>query len=121
MPPDIYNPCQDGFYAKVWECLRRNEEFRKAYRAIANAPDFERKYDEYQVWEHFAKEDNEENDFAEIVLSSLLSGPAWDLCKIWRQHPETLRAKLESVYAPAMPLAWDAPSASECCSDRGYY
>jgi hypothetical protein len=24
----FYNPCDDGFVAKVWECLRRNEHFR---------------------------------------------------------------------------------------------
>lgn len=26
---DLYNPCDDGFAAKVWECLRRNRTFRK--------------------------------------------------------------------------------------------
>ena len=24
---DLYNPCDDGFAAKAWECLRRNEVF----------------------------------------------------------------------------------------------
>ena len=26
---DLYNPCDDGFVAKVWECFRRNSEVRR--------------------------------------------------------------------------------------------
>ena len=29
MRPKPYNPCADGFAAKAWECLRRNEKFKK--------------------------------------------------------------------------------------------
>lgn len=29
MKPEFYNPCADGFAAKAWECLRKNEEFKK--------------------------------------------------------------------------------------------
>ena len=28
MKPELYNPCADGFAAKLWECLRRNEQFK---------------------------------------------------------------------------------------------
>ena len=28
MKPKLYNPCADGFAAKLWECLRRNEQFK---------------------------------------------------------------------------------------------
>lgn len=30
MSDTFYNPCEDGFVAKFWECLRRNPEFRDA-------------------------------------------------------------------------------------------
>ena len=28
MKPELYNPCADGYAAKCWECLRRNEQFK---------------------------------------------------------------------------------------------
>ena len=29
-----YNPCADGYVAKCWECLRRNEAFRKTFDSL---------------------------------------------------------------------------------------
>jgi len=34
MKPIGYNPCSDGFPAKVWECLRRNKKFRDEVESI---------------------------------------------------------------------------------------
>ena len=36
-----YNPAQDGFAAKVWECLRRNSKFRSVIERYLSTPESE--------------------------------------------------------------------------------
>jgi hypothetical protein len=38
MAQQPYNPCDDGFPAKVWECLRRNREFQRYVEQDAKFP-----------------------------------------------------------------------------------
>jgi hypothetical protein len=118
MAPEYYNPCNDGFPAKVWECLRRNEEFKAAFNRIAAASNFEERQLQYEAWEHCPEEPK--NDYANAVLSSLPWAQAWDLGKTWRQHPAALRAKLESKFAAAMPLEWVSPSLDDYLSSGGF-
>lgn len=37
MKTDPYNPASDGFPAKVWECLRRNQQFKMAIAAFRSS------------------------------------------------------------------------------------
>lgn len=56
-PPVFYNPCKDGFPAKAWECLRRNESFFRLVASYLTVPDGER-WPQTQLIDHAEKTNN---------------------------------------------------------------
>ena len=93
---ESYNPCADGLAAKVWECLRRNELFRKELRDLPDPPEKmpEDLWDDprYGWLEYLSlKITGESNPFAEILFNSF---EAWNADTPWTQLPERIREKL---------------------------
>jgi hypothetical protein len=120
MHPEFYNPCQDGFPAKVWECLRRNEEFKAAFKDIAEAPNSEDRLLKYEALKYLAERDEEENYYADVVLSWLSVDPALDLGKTWPQLPVALQEQLASKFRLSKPRPWIGPTLSACYSGDGF-
>lgn len=70
MIPEIYNPCEHGFAAKAWECLRRNEDFKKVVRKL-KATKTEEAF--RSAWPHFfGMEKGRQYVFAEEALIQLV-------------------------------------------------
>ena len=76
MNPSIYNPCEDGIAAKVWELLRRNKAFQEKTRELKS---FRGNGGE---WKKFMFTLNENNPFAYV---------AWN----WMHEPIIIPCKLE--------------------------
>ncbi len=107
-PP--YNPCNDGLPAKVWECLRRNSEFRSLLDRERAVPQQSRALS----WE--ATTGNEQNVFAQAALTYLLptrskrthctrvSKPQVDERMAWPQTPPGFRAAIERAASFHWPL-----------------
>ncbi len=74
MNPSIYNPCEDGIAAKVWELLRRNEVFQEKTRELKSLREKGR---EKAMWSQSRFVNKENNSFAQI---------AWH----WMHEPEII-------------------------------
>ena len=64
MNPSIYNPCEDGIAAKVWELLRRNEVFQEKTRELKSLREQGR---EKAMWSQSRFVNKENNSFAKIA------------------------------------------------------
>ncbi len=57
----VYNPCDDGIPAKVWELLRRNKAFKEKTEELSNFQENEAR------WKKFMSGKKEDNYFAETA------------------------------------------------------
>ena len=101
-----FNPCEDGFEAKVWECLRRNVDFKQDFEKAQNqGPQlFLRRF--FFHWnEAWAK-----NVFARELLCS----PAgWNTSKSWPEIQMQVREKLRAVNRTREAVRWPKMNLSE--------
>ena len=82
MPVTHYNPCTDGFPAKAWECLRRNEAFKKQLEEITKLKDPD---DRHWTGEGYAYEaERIGNEFAALIFSSAKD---WNTNTCWKDLP----------------------------------
>jgi len=65
---------------------------------------------------YLAERDEEENYYADAVLSWLSVDPALDLGKTWPQLPVALQENLASKFRPSKPRPWIGPTLSACYS-----
>ncbi len=108
MHPEVYNPCDDGFAAKVWECLRRNPEYQSVVkRLLAAKTDWEFQ----QAWpHHFLEELGRRHGFAYDALPRLSepdSGVKLEYC--WCELPAEFRKSQESIFAVSDPMKLKLP------------
>ena len=75
MSLSIYNPCEDGIPAKIWELLRRNEAFQKKTKELNNLQGKEGR------WEKFMFVNNERHYYA---------ATAWN----WMYKPVIIQSEL---------------------------
>ena len=78
MSLSIYNPCEDGIPAKIWELLRRNKVFQEKTKELKS---FREKGREKAMWSQSRYVNKEKNSFAKI---------AWH----WMHTPVTVPSRL---------------------------
>ena len=79
-----YNPCEHGLCAKVWECLRRNEAFRRDIEKLRGAAPEERKTLGAQVANRLSKE----NKIGSVAVEWFASSdPGFDQDTPWPKTP----------------------------------
>jgi hypothetical protein len=88
-----YNPCTDGFPAKVWECLRRNEALKKQLEEITKIKDPD---DRHWTGESYAHEaERIGNPLAAFILSS---AKYWNTNICWNDLPRKKQANFASKF-----------------------
>ena len=93
MPATHYNPCTDGFPAKVWECLRRNEALKKQLEEITKIKDPD---DRHWTGESYAHEaERIGNELAALILSS---AKYWNTNTCWNDLPKKKQANFASKF-----------------------
>ena len=112
-----YNPCKDGFEAKVWECLRRNDSFRGYWEFIENIPDGEDK----DLAQAATMEEMQENgnDYAESVINAMGAREQWDMGKIWPEQPESCRNSFKNILKLGRPSIVEKPRLDEAIARLG--
>lgn len=103
-----YNPCQDGFFAKVWECLRRNEGFRAEFERNRNgaAEPVDGWYSPIGIM-HPAWDSN-------MFASQVIVDPAgWDLDRPWNEIRSDLRERFHHAMREQLPFTFSSPAVSE--------
>lgn len=106
--PLPYNPCKDGFYAKVWECLRRNEEFKAEFQrnrdGAAQIENGVRSPDGFlhPIWDR--------NEFASTII---VSPDGWDLGKNWSELSVRTHCLLYAAFRPRLPFVFKSPPTEE--------
>ena len=89
-----YNPANDGLPAKVWECLRRNREFKERFSSVKSIAEGEQRHEELLSAQHDAE--LTANLAAEFVFGEL---ERFDLGKTWPELPEDLRERYAQLFA----------------------
>lgn len=105
---DLYNPCDDGFAAKAWECLRRNEMFIQYFNRESQ-----------QSEQHSLPP--VPNRFALSALTkAILATPRWERLPRWAELEEHIRKELdwvatsiEGVMEIPLPIAGQSPFSHE--------
>ena len=93
MPATHYNPCTDGFPAKAWECLRRNEAFKKQLEEITKIKDPD---DRHWTGESYAYEaERIGNQLAALIFSS---AKYWNANTCWKDLPRKKQANFASKF-----------------------
>lgn len=94
MKPKLYNPCADGFAAKAWECLRRNQNFKATFNHIIEIKEPEERY--YGVL--FAENDagKSGNYLARLIFSKHRN---WKINKCWSMQPKINRAAFAALFS----------------------
>lgn len=120
----LYNPCKDGFHAKVWECLRRNAKFVRAFnealafgRGLGRAEGEERER-RFRSYIDAKYRDGPINYFAREVLVTCTGG--WRLDACWCELEVNLRKRLEAQYKIEWPEPVSHPDLSACETERGF-
>lgn len=114
----LFNPCTIGYEAKVWECLRRNKDFKDTFRDISAAEGGEAAYCNF-VRELENAIDNQ-NPYAYTVISQLgdeaigtwLTTDYGETCYpwrvdfgiSWRDLPKAFQNRFEMKYDPPFAL-----------------
>ena len=103
MRPKPYNPCADGFAAKAWECLRRNQSFKEA---LGGYPEYDR-YGEACGWYCNTDITDDMLPFHREALVMLngydpaLAESNWlsdsDISQSWKMLPEEFRNRLDDA------------------------
>ena len=93
MKPELYNPCADGYVAKCWECLRRNESFKKWFNLIIETkePD-EQRYEKDSAEYEAGKLGNY---LARLIFSKYRS---WKINKCWSLQPKINRTAFTALF-----------------------
>lgn len=89
-----YNPCSDSLPAKVWECLRRNRQFKDHFTLAKDCADEEQRHDEYMGLEHEADENG--NKAAAFIFAT---APEWDIDQPWPKQPEERRTGFAALFS----------------------
>lgn len=104
--PGLYNPCKDGFVAKAWECLRRNELFGEFLTGIGDREkgrSYENRMAGAQIPYLFFELIIEDRLFTEPKLRLDVSRAWPELSDGNRQLLERTLASRDSVEALTMP------------------
>lgn len=94
MKPKLYNPCADGFAAKAWECLRRNQSFKEAYNNIVDTKEPDEQRYEKDIAEYKAGKSG--NYLARLIFSKHRS---WKINKCWSLQPKIDRTAFAALFS----------------------
>lgn len=103
-----YNPCKDGFAAKAWECLRRNEGFVKLVQGIKKADGADR--------DDMVMGESHEAEYGGNYAAALMIwySESWVHSQSWPILRQTLRTDFEKLFStnPVRNPADDRPQFS---------
>ena len=99
MNPKSYNPCADGYVAKCWECLRRNQSFKEWFNNIVETKEPEQRYVEIHAAEYEAGKSG--NYLARLIFSGYRN---WKLNKCWRVQPKVDRTAFAALFSKGSKL-----------------
>ena len=97
--PKPYNPCADGFAAKAWECLRRNQSFREAFNRIIETKEPDKQRDEKDIAEYEAGKLG--NYLARLIFSKYRN---WKINKCWRMQTKIDRTAFAALFSQGEEL-----------------
>lgn len=119
-----YNPCKDGFHAKVWECLRRNAQFAEAFFGELDLVQrCQRGEIEEGGWYFRSHIDAYFHDwpmnyFAREVLVTCSDG--WRLDAPWCDMDVKLRQRLAAQYKVEWPKVIEQPDLAACVTEQRF-
>ena len=100
MHQPFYNPCDDGFAAKVWECLRRNEKFRDEVESILNAE----KSEDDKHWAGMAAAREAESVLNYAAAAVFEQITEIDINSPWPEQPAEFRTSFERIFSDQRDL-----------------
>lgn len=96
--PGLYNPCNDGYAAKAWECLRRNEAFKKISANLSAALDAD---DAKEIY--YDAINGALNEGNRVAFETIGQGSVWGLERVWPDISAKARRKFEALFEPSEP------------------
>lgn len=88
-----YNPAKDGFPAKAWECLRRNEDFIVDFGSIRQTAD-----DEERHYHRLHLECSLEERANSLAVFAFANEKQIDISKSWPELPLGFRSRFEALF-----------------------
>lgn len=116
----IYNPCSDGFEAKAWECLRRNDEFNDTLTLWGAKTEDDAMSALASIWAHPPG-----HPFLRSALGHCMGHdpeipaigdegfPILSTCMPWDEIPEKVRLELEYGLIRHLPDRFSIPKMDE--------